>query len=574
MNYKVGSKVPGSRFLDIEITIPSNGENSLEIALPTWRPGRYELGNFAKNVRGFSVLNADGFKLSFKKKSSHVWVVNCRNEDSVTIIYQVYTTELSAGSSWVDKNQLYINPVNCLMYVVGREDEICELQFDVPGNYQIAISLPSTEKGYIAKNFDELADSPAICSPDLQHKSYEVSGTIFNVWFQGKCKPNWKKLIPDFTSFTSKQLESMGSFPFTKYHFLFQILPHKAYHGVEHLNSTVISLGPGTKVMESKLYEELLGVSSHELFHAWNVKSIRPADMVPYDFSKENYTEMGYLTEGVTTYMGDLFLIKSGIFDLNQYLVELHKLLDRHSFNYGKYNHSVCESSFDTWLDGYSKGIPNRKTSIYTEGALLALCIDIMLIDETAGKSNLDSVMKTLFDGYAKKEIGITEKVFIETIKQLGGSEIESLFQNYYHKAVDYFDLLKSTFEKVGLKLSKEENPNQLASRFGCYTDKKGKVLLVAPDSPAFNAGVNMDDNITSVNDVKIDKDDNKWTDSFKNETTLVLTKKLGAETVKLTPSTKQYFQKYIVTKTSQTTDTQTKNKDFWLGKLYLKHIE
>lgn len=568
--YSVGSHVPGSRFLDIAITVNTDNQDSIEVALPTWRPGRYELANFAQYIRGFKVTGTNQAELVFKKQSSHVWLISCAGESSVTVTYQYYTTELNAGSSWVDKTQLYINPVNCLMYVISRENEACTIKFHVPSNYEIATSLTRLtgfnkveNKTFIAANFDELADSPAICSPNLQHKTYQVKGTTFNIWFQGDIKPNWKKLIPDFTGFTKNQLESMGSFPFTEYHFLFQILPDKAYHGVEHLNSTVISLGPGSEVMETIFYEELLGVSSHELFHAWNVKSIRPADMVPYDFSKKNYTEMGYLTEGVTTYLGDLFLIKSGVFDLNKYLIELHKLLDKHSFNYGKYNYSVCESSFDTWLDGYALGIPNRKTSIYTEGALLAVCIDIILIDSTGGKSNLESVMKTLFDDYAKKEIGITEEIFIDTIKAHGGLEIENLFKNYYHKAVDYFDLLEITFAKVGFELKKQNNANTLASQFGCYTDKKGKVLLIAPDSPAYIAGVNVRDEISSINGSKFTALD--YNNNLGTNLNLELKKILGTETNNLTASSKVYFEKYKLTAVVAQNSDQQKNHVKWL---------
>ncbi len=565
--YKVGSKVPGSRFLDIETTVDTAKTKSLNVSLPTWRPGRYELANFAKFVRAFKVIGADEQEISFKKQNTHTWLIDCSDENYVTVVYQFYTTELNAGSSWVDKNQLYINPVNCLMYVNSREHELCEVQFDVPDNYQIATGLTSNGSNtYTAKNFDELADSPVICSPTLLHNSYQVNGVTFNVWFQGASKLDWNKIIKDFTSFTDKQLESMGSFPFTEYHFLFQILPYKNYHGVEHLNSTVISLGPDTEIMNLPLYEELLGVSSHELFHAWNVKSIRPADMIPYDLSKENYTEMGYLTEGVTTYLGDLFLAKSGVFTEERYIKELYKLLDRHSFNDGRLNYSVCESSFDTWLDGYAKGIPNRKGSIYTEGALLALCIDITLIHETKGKQNLESVMKVLFDDYAQKGIGITEDIFIQNIKELGGKRIEELFQNYYHKAVDYFDILKDSFDKVGFELKQENNTNELIGKIGCYIDKKFKVLLVAPKSPAYLAGINVDDVITSINGKEIKDQSINELSTIESETTLILKKKMGEETIKLSPNSDQYFQKYRLVKVKNHTDLQKENLASWLN--------
>lgn len=567
MKYKVGSKVPGSRFLDIEITIETKSKNAIEIALPCWRPGRYELGNFAKNIRGFKAISTEGKELKFEKQSTHLWRIECNQEAVITVIYQYYTTELNAGSSWVDKNQLYINPVNCLMYVPSKQEEPCELSFDIPDDYMIATGMKKEHDTFVTSCFDELADSPAICSPTLQHNSYEVNGTQFHIWFQGKLKANWTKLIADFTSFTKTQWQSMVSFPFDEYHFLFQILPYTAYHGVEHLNSTVISLGPSKEVMKTKLYDELLGVSSHELFHAWNVKTIRPADMLPYDFSKENYTKMGYLTEGVTTYLGDLFLVKSGVFDLNKYINEVQQLLDRHSFNYGRYNYSVCESSFDTWLDGYVKGIPNRKTSIYTEGALLAMYIDIMLIHKTNGKSNLESVMKMLFDKYAKKNIGITEQLFIKTIKAHGGDFIEDLFSNYYHKATDYFELLKSAFEKVGLKLKKEKNPSDLAAKFGCYTDKKGKVLLIAPDSPVYSKGINVGDEIKSI-------DGKKWKEEMHSnklgtKITLKLSKVSGIE--KLTAETirDQFFNKYCLSQPSKVKSKQRKLLKDWTNSYF-----
>ena len=574
IKYKIGSKIPASRFLDLELQVETGDQSTITLALPTWRPGRYELANFAKFIRGFKVFDVDKKELSFKKQSAHIWLINCNQQQTITIAYQYYTIALNAGSSWVDNNQLYINPVNCLMYVLGREKEPYEVKFDVPADYQIATGLSTNRSNtFTAKDFDELADCPAICSPSLQHKTYQVKGTVFNIWFQGDLNPNWEKLIPNFIAFTKSQLESMGSFPFTEYHFLFQILPHKAYHGVEHLNSTVISLGPETEVMESTLYEELLGVSSHELFHAWNVKSIRPSDMLPYDFTKENYTEMGYLTEGITTYLGDLFLKKSAVFNLNRYLQEVQKLLDRHALNYGKFNYSVCESSFDTWLDGYEMGIPNRKVSIYNEGALLALCVDVMLIHNTGGKSNLESVMKALFEDYACKGMGITEAVFIHTIKRYGGLEIENIFENYYHKASDYFDLLKITFEKVGYELKKENHDNQLAHLFGCQTDKKGKVVLIAPGSPAYLKGINVGDEIMRVNDVKFPEFDPKQTNNLAKETNeqaqsvkIEVKKIMGKKTTIMSPDQGEYFQKYALCRTQKTNQKQEQNHYNWLN--------
>ena len=184
------------------------------------------------------------------------------------------------------------------------------------------------------------------------------------------------------------------------------------------------------KEINKSLYKELLGVCSHELYHTWNVKSIRPLDMFPYDFSCENYSELGYIYEGITTYMGDLFLLKSKVFSIEQYFDELNNQLQRHFDNMGRFNYSVAESSFDTWLDGYVQGAPGRKVSIYVEGCLLAFIADVKILKATAGKYGLDEVMKRLYFNYAIKGKGITENDYRKELEQISGLSF-----------ADYFDL-------------------------------------------------------------------------------------------------------------------------------------
>jgi predicted metalloprotease with PDZ domain len=178
---------------------------------------------------------------------------------------------------------------------------------------------------------------------------------------------------------------------------------------VEHTNSTVIALGPSYGVMNNKGYEDLLGVSSHELFHAWNIKTIRPVEMMPYDYSRENYSRLGYVAEGVTTYYGDVMLLRSGVFTEEQYLKTFNELLEKHFNNFGRLNLSVADSSFDTWLDGYKQGVPGRKASIYTEGALCAFMLDIIIRKNSNNKRSLDDLMRLLYEEFGKKQRGYSE---------------------------------------------------------------------------------------------------------------------------------------------------------------------
>ena len=195
--------------------------------------------------------------------------------------YAYYASELNAGSSFLDDQQLYINPVNCFLFT--DQEHGYELTLDLPETWKIASSLNFQENRCEVANFDKLADSPFICSAKLQKESYEVNGYQFHIWFNNQTFIQWEKVLVDFEKFTRAQIQDFTEFPVKDFHFLIQTLPYAAYHGVEHLESTVITLGPNYDVFGS-LYKELLGVSSHELYHVWNVKSIRPAEMHPYNF--------------------------------------------------------------------------------------------------------------------------------------------------------------------------------------------------------------------------------------------------------------------------------------------------
>ena len=219
-------------------------------------------------------------RLNFEKVQSSEWLIDTKNVKKVHVHYNFYASELNAGSTFLSNEQLYVNPVNCFVFTDKAFNEPVELNLNIPDSWDIACSMKQNSKQLIAANFDELFDSQFIVSNSLQHKSYEAGGVLFHIWFNGEVKPDWDLLLKDFIAFSEKQITKFTEFPVDEYHFLFQILPFKAYHGVEHTKSTVISLGPSYEVF-GKLYKELLGVSSHELYHTWNIKTIRQLRCIP-----------------------------------------------------------------------------------------------------------------------------------------------------------------------------------------------------------------------------------------------------------------------------------------------------
>jgi len=568
IRYKFSYTHPHRHFVDIEMRICEHSSSELILQLPAWRPGRYELGNFAKNIQYFKISDADGNPLKFEKITKDAWKVSTPNISEIVVAYNYYANELNAGSTYLDEQQLYVNPVNCCLYVPNRMEEVCVVDLDVPGNYKIACSLEQNGHQLKANNFDELAESPWIASNSLQHKSYEVEGIEFHVWFQGECQPDWDRILKDFKAFTIEQIKDFTAFPVPEYHFINQILPYKTYHGVEHTASTVISLGPGEELMGEKLYGSLLGVSSHELYHTWNVKQIRPKTLLPYDYSKENYSRMGYLYEGVTTYMGDVYLKRSTIFSNEAFFSTQEENLLKHFHNGGRHNMSVADSGFDTWLDGYEMGIPNRKVSIYTEGALCALMLDICILDKSNGQNSLRDLMTRLYKEYACKGKGLTEEDYIHELIAFGGTKALHIVENHMYGTKDFRASLDEALSIVGLQIEERENKDFFASRLGLKALRQQSefhVKQVQSDVIADKLKIAGGDVIIAMDEQQITKEllESLMT---KDRVSLKLKRRFETIDIEVPLKTTTYYPKYKIVPIEKTSNQQKMLFGKWLG--------
>ncbi len=520
MEYRLKITDSHKHFISFSVKVNVTDLVLLKVQLPSWRPGRYELGNFSKNIRNFHVCKIDREILSFKKLNKDSWLIeNIEKEDFILVEYEYFANTLNAGSTFLNENQLYINPVNCFIYNPNKTNDSCNVYLETPDNYKTVTSLKLTSNGsFLATNFDELADSPIISSETIQQKSLKISGINFHFCFQGEIRPNWGKMLLDFEKFITYQIKTFGSFPYQDYYFLFQITPHSAYHGVEHHKSTVILLGPSYNVFD-KLYDELLGVSSHELYHVWNVKAIRPEEMFPYDFAKENYTELGYIAEGVTTYMGDRMLFESGVFSEVQYFNEISKLLKRHYHNDGRKNYSVADSGFDTWLDGYVAGIPSRKVSIYVEGALIAFICDARIRNATKNSKSLHDVMLKMYSK-EHKVLSYNKEKYKKLLEDESGVSFQDVFDNLIYGSEDFTSYLKNAMQTFGWSI-KELKPLLASNNYGLKVSNSSgfsKVIGVLDNGAADLSGIVMGDVVHSVNGIRLTNNFENWLSYFKDD--------------------------------------------------------
>ena len=521
IQYFLYQKNPAAHYVYIDMLVDNIQSDAIQLQLPAWRPGRYELGNFAKNVKRVDMFNERNEVLECTKLSKDLWEVNTKGCSSLKVTYSYYAAELNAGACYADAAQIYINPVHCCLYVVGRREEEHCVELKIPEQFRIVTSMKQQGNRLFADNYEELVDSPFIASANIKSDAYVVNNITFHLHFNGECRPDFEMMKAQFTAFTQKQLEFWGDCPADAYHFLFQVLPFKFYHGVEHKKNTVIAIGPGYAINAGPTYEDILGVSCHELFHTWNIKTIRPAEMMPYDYTRENYARTGYVYEGFTTYYGDKLLLSSAVFSVRQYLDTLQERLTKHFDNFGRYNLSVTDSSWETWLDGYVPGAPYRKTNIYDEGSLIAFMLDVKILKATQYKKRLRDVCVLLYERFGKKQAGYTEQDVVQLVNEVSGMDTGAFFKDYVYTASDFEIPLKECFDELGIAFAKQPAPFASEQVFGFKVlegPQFSKVTLVAPYSPAWKAGLFAGDEILAVNGVTLRANFHHWMTYFPHE--------------------------------------------------------
>ncbi len=575
MKYRYFYRDPHTQYLLVEAEAETRGAACLVLNLPAWRPGRYELGNFARNLRNLEVRDEQGRILNVTKTHLHTWEVITEGASEVRLSYQYFAAELNAGSTWIDPSQCYVNPINCTLYISGREEEPCTAEVMVPEHYEMACGLVSERipGGYRfnATSFHLWVDSPFVASPNLHHNQFVMDGYEFHLWFQGGETPEWSRLLRDFFIFINEQLMLFGELPSETYHFIFQILPYPFHHGVEHVHSTVIALGPAHQTTTKSAYNELLSISSHELFHAWNVKTIRPTEMFPYRYQEPNLSRQGWVYEGITTYYGDYLLLRSGAFDEVDYFFQLAKQIQKHANNPGRFHATLAESSFDTWLDGYTKGAPGRKVSIYTEGCLFALVLDIAIRTGSNDGHTLDTVMKRLYTDFGKAGKGYSETDVMRLCSEAADHNLDAYFERYLYGTEPLLDAVREALAHIGLEVGMTPLENPYEGFLGIKVDATGARPVIAdvwPESPAHTAGLAQGMIVVAVNSIEVGGNVHDWLNwTCQRPVSITISWMNEIKTFSVCPNQIMQYRKYHIFKSPEATSEERLRYQKWCGK-------
>ena len=555
IDYRISLYQASRHRIQVHVTIPTPEDITI-LRIAAWRPGRYEEGNFARLISNLNAYHGS-HRIRTEKISKNEWQVHTNGLESMELSYVYYGAELTAGNTYLDENILLINPVNLLVYSDFCKNSEIKLSIEIPKEWSLVGLEHKPNCLPVFSTLDEAFDTPILAGSSIETNSYNVSDYSFHIHSVGAHGISSEQLIADFKRFTAQQVRAFGEFPTSIFSFLLIGVQDTYLHGVEHLNNTVIVLGP-TAAWKSTRYESLLAVASHELYHVWNVKTIRPSDMLPYRFEGPTYSRLGYIYEGITTFFGDYFLLTSGLITSERYLQLLEVQIQTHVDNVGRFAYSVADSSIDTWIDGYVKGTPGRKVSIYNEGCLLAFIIDTKIRQATSNKATLQHFMKRLFYEFGLTQYGYTEKDIINQLNQISGIDFSPLFDQYINSANGYESLLQEAFSFYGIELHQEiptePYKHALGIKIITNTDKTF-ILDIAPGSPADVGGLSEGDELLSVNGIAINTNLLEVLTSLENELLLLKIGRRGQIIEKTLPLVQRTFypaMKLIMKETDQ----------------------
>ncbi|MFV5191166.1 M61 family metallopeptidase [Acinetobacter courvalinii] len=495
----------------IHVTLRFLANPNQELWLPTWIPGSYLIREFSKHIESVKASDEAGRILNIKKTEKNRWRLFNTDHELITVEYDVYAYDLSVRGAYVDQSRLYVNPACVCLGLQDQEQAACEVEVFLPDelkHFQLATGLPSKSlvKGRFtlkADNYDQLIDSPFELAEQSRF-SFEANGIPHEFVISGKHTTNMGRLEADIQKICQTEINMFGSAPFQNYTFM-TMATGNSYGGLEHCNSTSLitprdDLPKADEAEEpSKDYQRFLGLCSHEYFHSWLVKFIRPENFANYDLHKEGYTSLLWIFEGFTSYYDDLILLRSGVISQQSYLDLLKAQLDRYLQNPGRLIQSVSESSFDAWIKFYrqDENSNNAGTSYYNKGSLVALCLDLGL---RLRGSNLDALMRRLYEN-TQQGIQVNERTIFELCHELTGDNwIEQI--NHLINTTDELPL-DQLFPEFGLSYTLKHDK---ALAFGLKgVDKAEGVVVqqVRRDSAAAQAGLSANDVILAIDGVK-----------------------------------------------------------------------
>jgi predicted metalloprotease with PDZ domain len=522
LRYTLRFPKPQTHYLEVTSQIPAH-KPQLELYMAVWTPGSYMLREYSRNVEALTATDENGRSLAVKKTRKNRWLVEAGSAKTLTLAYKVYANEPSVQGNYVDAGFAMLNGAANFVTVEGDDKRAYEVKLELPAAWKKSISgLKQTgEHSYVASDFDQLLDSPIYAGNAPIHE-FEVDGKKHYLVNEGE-GPMWDgpASARDVAKIVAEYSRMWGGLPYDHYVF-FNLLIEQG-GGLEHKNSTwmggskwaygnTVVPPPSDDAAPRGPYRPnrlgWLGLVSHEYFHLWNVKRLRPVELGPFDYENENYTRSLWLAEGVTSYYGELALARTKLATQEQVLQSFGGAISGLQNTPGRLVTPLEQNSFDAWIKLYhsDENTQNTAISYYTKGEIVGLLLDAKIRKLTNGSKSLDDAMRLAYERYSG-ERGYTPEQFRATVNEVAGSDLSEWFSTVLEstKELDYSELLDWHGLRFKPLVQKPGAPPRIKTGLHTRVDN-GRLLVesVVRDTPGEEAGLNVGDEILAVNGYRL----------------------------------------------------------------------
>lgn len=527
IRYSVRFPAPQTHYVEVEARIPTAGKAEVELMMPVWTPGSYLVREYAGKVEDLAVKKADGSPLTATKSRKNRWKVATGGADEVTATYRVYGRTMSVQANWVDSSFAMLQGAATFLTLADGVARPHEIVVDpAQGWKQSVTGLPAAPGGkphhYIAADYDVLVDSPIYAGNPAIYE-FTVDGVPHVLVNEGE-GGLWDgpRSARDVEAIVRAEKAFWGVIPYDRYVF-FNILG-EAGGGLEHKNSTVLMASRwATRTRAS--YLAWLNLVAHEFFHTWNVKRLRPVELGPFDYENEVHTKSLWVAEGITSYYDRLIVRRAGLCSVAEYLAgdppsagedRTINDIERLQTTPGRLVQPLEESSYDTWIKFYRRdeNTPNTQISYYVKGAVVAFLLDARIRKDTDGARSLDDVMRLAYSRYSGEK-GFTAEEFQQTAAEVAGTDLSDFFRRAltttdeldYSEACSWLGLRFSKDKPQKKGDSDKDKDKPAKAWLGLTTkveDGRLNVTQVRRETPAFDAGFNVGDEILGVGEDRI----------------------------------------------------------------------
>jgi len=571
IHYKVSFPSPHDHLIHVEMTISGIDAINIDLKLPVWTPGSYLVREYAQHIEEIHAYGADEKELHLRKRDKNTWIVPTAGKSEVILKYRLYAFDPTVRTNFVDAEHATIIGAATFLYVDGERERPLTLKFQPHRSWkQIASPLDLKGKSQwirTAASYDELVDSPIEIGNHTVY-DFKAGGKPHQLVVVGKSNMDADQLLKDLQVTCQKEVEIFGEIPCDRYMFIL-INTEKRYNGLEHLNSSLNQLPRWDYHPRSK-YQRSMGLLSHEYFHLWNVKRIRPVELDSFNYDAENYTHQLWVVEGVTSYYDDHILLRSGVFNSEEYLKAIAKMLTGVTNTPGDDVQSLTDASYDAWLKYYRRNAnsSNNQVSYYNKGAMVIQALNLIIMNETKGKRSFDDVMRQLWKDYkADPDKGYTEEHVLEVVESAAGIKLGRFFKNHIYgtKPVNY----TKYFKYAGLDLV-DKNKGSKKVLLGMTTKFENgqlKVKGLNKKYGAYRSGLNVDDEIVAIDGYRTANDYSKLYELKKaGDTIKMLVNRQGVMMDLEEELTKNREVDYTLTPTGNPAKLAASIRKNWLG--------